>query len=136
MHHTNCIGSILSKKEYISHALSLYSTILSLIFFLSYEPSYSTSISLLVLKIHKQIQFLPLLKYVFIGLARGLTDWQGLHAGWDHRLCEVPTAPSQGDHSPLFLQIFLINKRLRIKIWIKRSTSTIIISCDHNMHFY
>lgn len=30
----------------------------------------------------------------------GMTDRQGFHAGWNHRLCEIPAAPSQGNNIP------------------------------------
>jgi hypothetical protein len=46
-----------------------------------------------------------LVEILIICLFYVVTDRQGLHAGWDHRLCEVPTGSSQGkEDSPLFLQ--------------------------------
>lgn len=46
---------------------------------------------------------------LIICLVCGSTDRQGFHAGWDHRLCEVPTSPSQSEIPFYFFNILLGN---------------------------
>lgn len=55
-----------------------------------------------------------------------MTDRQGFNAGWDHWLCEIPPAASEGSQSSSQLLLLILSEIIfhgRVDIWLKIETS-------------